>query len=169
MDIPRLAYIEAQIVNRAARAGALLPFAREVEQQYKAEPGTLGIGIFIETRVLGLLYALVLVPRELWELKSNHGIYSRLEDQFSLDGLNVSLNLKPSASALQDFVYHLRNSLAHARFEFIDGRFEFWDWDPKKKVETYRASIQTERLISFLEVVGSQLANYGSWPDTLDS
>lgn len=31
IDIPRIAYIEAQIIHRAAKAGALEPFVREVE------------------------------------------------------------------------------------------------------------------------------------------
>lgn len=166
IDIPRLAYIEAQIIHRAAKAGALAPFVREVELEYKVHKGALGSGVFIETRILGLLYALILVPKELWELKSNHRIYARLETNFSLDGVDISLDRSSFTGELYKFIHHLRNALAHARFRFEGESFEFWDGNLKE--EKYRACITSPMLVSFLEIVGSNLANYGSWPDTVE-
>ena len=168
IDIPRLAFIEAQIIHRAARAGALKPFVRDVELQYKAEHGTLGTGVFLETRILGLLYFLILVPKELWGLDSSYQIYTRLENSFPMSDVTVTVDESRYSGQLYKFVHHLRNALGHVRFKFEAGSFEFWDWDPRAKVEPYRAIIQLPKLISFLEVVGSDLANYGSWPQTIE-
>ena len=168
MNIPQGAYIEAQIIHKAAIAGALEPYAREMERKQGVPEGTLGMGIFFQTRAIALLYALILVPKEFWEIKSDSAIYTRLENVFSLDGVEIRTDESGYTGDLYKFVHHLRNALAHARFNFNAKSFEFWDWDPRKKAENYRAIIQEPKLMSFLEVVGSNFANYGSWPDVLN-
>lgn len=55
--IPALAYIEAQILHRANTQGLLTPSVRSVEREYGLQEGSLGLGIFLETRVLTLLKA----------------------------------------------------------------------------------------------------------------
>ncbi len=121
--------------------------------------------MYLETRILVLLYVLILVPKELWELESNHRIYARLEKDFSLDDVNISVDRSSFTGELYKFVHHLRNALAHARFSFERDSFEFWDGNAKE--EKYHAIIKSPKLISFLEIVGSHLANQGSWPDTV--
>ncbi len=168
MNIPQGAYIEAQIIHKAAITGALEPFAREMEREYGVAEGMLGMGVFFQTRAIALLYALILIPKEFWELKSNSGIYIRLEKMFSLEGIDIRIDVSRHRGDLYKFVHHLRNALAHAHFEFSTRTFEFWDRDPRTKVENYRAIVQEPKLMSFLEIVGSNFANYGNWPDTVE-
>jgi hypothetical protein len=168
MNIPQGAYVEAQIIHRAAIAGALAPYAREMEREQGVPEGSLGMGIFFQTRAIALLYALILVPKEFWELKADSGIYTRLERVFSIDEVEIRVDESRHAGELYKFVHHLRNALAHARFRFRSKSFEFWDRDPRTKTENYRAIVKEPTLTSFLETVGSNFANYGSWPDVLD-
>lgn len=62
-QIPRFAYVEAQIIHRAAKSGRLDESARAVEQQYRLVHGSLGNGVFLESRIIQLLYCLVVVPK----------------------------------------------------------------------------------------------------------
>ncbi|MGD9561078.1 MAG: HEPN family nuclease [Pyrinomonadaceae bacterium] len=167
MDIPRGAYVEAQIIHKAANAGALEPFAREQERYYGVTEGYFGQGIFLQTRAIALLYTLILVPKEFWELQSDSEIYTRLEGLFSLDDVQITIDASRHSGELYKFIHHLRNALAHARFKFAAKSFEFWDRNPRTNVESYRAIVQEATLIAFLEVVGSNFASYGSWPDIL--
>ena len=44
-DIPTLAYIEQQVLGRAARSGSLGAAARDVEADYGMAAGSLGVGL----------------------------------------------------------------------------------------------------------------------------
>ena len=156
--IPAIAYIEAQILHRASGQGLLAPSVRAVETEYGLNPGSLGSGIFLETRIISLLYSLIVVPKEFWSLSKEHPIYSQIEDRWSLDKVNIKTDQSHWKEPVYRFIHHLRNAMAHANFEFKSGNFEFWD-QYKNKPETYRASLSTEVMQQFLETVGSLLAN----------
>jgi hypothetical protein len=164
--IPTFAYVEAQIVHRAAVSGVLKSFARDMEKEKGLQNGILGMGIFVETRIVSLLYLLILIPKEFWSLDPSHRIYSRLEKKFPLGDITIIVDKSVYAGKLYKFVHHLRNALAHAHFDFNAEAFEFWD--VYRNQENYRARIKNSEMISFLEIVGSDLANYGTWSETID-
>lgn len=156
--IPGIAYIEAQILHRASAQRLLAPAVRSVEAEYGLQPGSLGNGVFLETRILSLLYLLIVVPKEFWNLSQNHPIYGRIKESWSPERVTVVEDRSSWQEPTYRFVHHLRNAIAHANFEFKSGKFEFWD-QPKNKPETYRAILPTTEMQQFLEVVGSLLAN----------
>lgn len=156
-EIPGWGYIEAQILHRACAEGRLASTVRSVEIEYGLQPGSLGIGVFLETRILSLLYLLIVVPKEFWSLNKKHQIYDRIKEIWSLEMVDITVCNSPWQDPIYRFIHHLRNAMAHANFKFENRNFEFWDQNQQR--ETYRAKLSTAEMEKFLEVVGSLLAN----------
>ena len=157
-EIPAYAYIEAQVIHRAANNQALEASARVIEKQYDLPEGFLGSGIFSQTRILSLLYTLIVVPKEFWKLDEKDPVYSTIEELWLIDSVDVITDNSRWEKPVYSFIHHLRNSVSHANFSFEKDYFEFWN-QYKNRPESYRARISTEALIVFLERVGSILAN----------
>jgi hypothetical protein len=157
-NIPRVAYCEAQILHRASAQELLAPVVRVVETEYGLHSGSLGSGVFVETRILSLLYLLIVVPKEFWDLSKNHPIYEQIKKSWSFKTVETILDNSHYEDPIYKFVHHLRNAVAHVNFEFKSGSFVFWD-QFKKEPEKYRAALSTPAMQHFLEVVGSLLAN----------
>ncbi|MFH1777492.1 MAG: HEPN family nuclease [Candidatus Omnitrophota bacterium] len=156
--ITGIAYIEAQILHQASAQGLLSPAVRSIEAEYGLQHGSLGSGVFLETRIISLLYSLIVVPKEFWKLSKNHPVYTRIKESWSLESVNIIVDKSHWEEPIYRFMHHLRNAIAHANFEFKSGDFEFWD-QYRDKPETYRARLSTQVIQGFLEVVGSLLAN----------
>jgi hypothetical protein len=123
--IPAWAYIESQILHLANLPGLLKPAVRSIEAQYNMPPGSFGNGIFLETRILSMLYLLIVVPKEFWGLSNDHPIYDQIEKAWSLNDVNVITDKSPWQKPIYKFIHHLRNAMAHANFEFMDENFVF--------------------------------------------
>lgn len=158
-NIPKFAYVEAQIVQRAAKNGALVPYVRLAEVEHGMKKGSLERGIYFQTRVLSLLYLLIVVPKETWGLDETHPIYAQIESEWSLSDVRIIIDQSSWQNPVYRFIHHLRNSVAHANFEFAKNlTFEFWDRNSNGVVK-YRAAVSGAGLERFLEVVGARLAN----------
>jgi len=159
-NIPAFAYIEAQIIHTASNQKALEPTVRQIESKYGLKSGVLGSGIFIETRILSLLYLLIVVPKEYWSLDANHDIYKQISTSWQMDKVIIITDIASEKySTAYSFVHHLRNAVSHANFKFELNRFEFWNIN-KKEIETYRAALNLDALQQFLETVGASFANH---------
>ena len=156
--IPAMAYLEAQILHYACSEGLLAPSVRSIEIKYGMHPGSFGSGIFLKTRILSLLYLLIVVPKEFWSLSENHPIYDQIKKSWSLETVKINLDKNHGKEPIYKFIHHLRNAIAHANFEFKSGNFEFWD-QYKNKPEIYRAKLSTQEMQQFLEVVGALMAD----------
>lgn len=163
--IPKLAYIQAQIVNQSAKQGLLNETARTIEKEYKMKDGILGNGVFFQSSAISLLYSLIVVPREFWKLGQGHSIYSEIGNIWSIESVIIVKDKSDFKDPVYKFVHHLRNAIAHANFKFCDNHFEFWD-KFKEKPEKFRARISHDDLNDFLEKVGSMFANYDSLPSS---
>lgn len=162
-EIPRLAYIEAQVLHRAAATGALSESVRAVENHYKLPNGSLGSGVFLESRVLTLLYCLVVVPKEIWASEAKHPVYKAIASTWTVPDKAVTLPREgDQGPPIYDFIHHLRNAVAHARFSFDGRSFHFWDQRQNEREPSFRASLTIENLQRLLETVGALLANLGS-------
>jgi len=151
--IPRLAYIEAQVIHRAAGSAVLVPVVRDVERSYALKSGSLGSGVFLESRVVSLLYCLIVVPREFRASDKNHPIYGTIAEGWSLENVRIgagSLDKDDPKRGMYEFVRHLRNAVSHARFSFEGEHFSFWDGKKPKGAmpfkEEFKASLSLQAL-----------------------
>lgn len=156
-QIPALTYIEAQILHRASAKGLLLPAVQSVEAEYGLKPGSLGGGIFLETRTISLLYLLILIPKEFWCLGEKDPVYERISTAWSMKTTNIKTDRSNWHDPIYRFIHHLRNAVAHANFFFDGSNFKFWD--EHNNQEKFRAVLSISSIQQFLEVVGSILAN----------
>jgi hypothetical protein len=143
-DAPRLAYLEHQILLRLAQTGALSAAVRDIEREYSLREGQLGSGVFRQTRILSLLFHLVLLPRELLGPVLTLQTVEREWQQWA-DNLGFSLDLAK-------FLGDVRNAVAHGDLVFEEEVFRF-----PKRGETFELSM--DELESFLMTVGAALAN----------
>ena len=156
--VTKSAYIEAQILFRAGTQNLLAPAVQLVEAEYGLQKGSLGNGVFTETRILSLLYTLIVVPKEFWSLDKDHPVYGQINKSWPLTKVNIIKDQSHFADPVYKFVHHLRNAIAHAHFEFKDDDFEFWD-QRKNKPEAYRAKLPMKEMLRFLDIVGALFAN----------
>ena len=156
-DVPAMAFIEQQVLAQAASDGRLRSPARRVETMYGLETGYLGNGLFWQTRVLSLLYALVLFPKEYWSLEKGDPIYGEIEQRWSLGGIEIITQDEYYGNTIYGFIHRLRNAVSHAHIAFKGDDIEFSDiW---KGQEVYRARISKDEVENFLRTVGSIMAN----------
>jgi hypothetical protein len=157
-EIPALAWINAQIIQEAERMGSLNGPTRQVETFYGLPAGSLRI--LNPAHLIGLLYCLIVVPKELWFKDESHPVFTRIHYDKLVGLISVSkktgkFDTHPSYRLLR----HLRNSVAHARFALVDDKFEFWDQEPRTDRETFRATSSLAQLSEFVSYVGPILAN----------
>ena len=161
-DVPKMAYIEQQILGRADASGSLRNHVNKVEVEYGLPPGTLGNGIFWQTRLLSLLYALILFPKEYWGMNQDDPVYREIGERWSVDRIRVLTQDKRFENPVYGFIHRLRNALAHATIAFHDDDIEISDsWNGQL---AYRARISRDEATAFLEIVGSIMANARNWP-----
>jgi len=160
-EIAKYGYFEAHILHRAAREGLLAPLVRAIEDEAGLPEGYYGTGVFYEVHVAGLLYCLIVVPKESWCLEEANPIYEEIGKRWSLERAEILISRRRELGNVYQFIRHLRNAIGHGNFEFRDqGAFEFWDCDPRSGVETYRARLSKEALEEFLETAGRLMAYY---------
>ena len=81
------------MIHQAVARGALADSVRAVEKQYGQASGSLGDGVFLESRVVSLPYCLVVVPKQIWASKSEHPVYQAIANAWSVPKGAVSLHL----------------------------------------------------------------------------
>lgn len=157
-EIPALAYVNAQIIQEANRMGSLDEPIRQVEINYGLPVGSLRI--LNPAHLIGLLYCLIVVPKELWLKNDAHPIFEQIDPKRLLAFVSVLEGAKVfDKSPAYSLLRHLRNAIAHARFELIEDNFIFWDQDLKSDRETFRATLSLQKLSEFVSYVGPVLAN----------
>lgn len=162
-DVPQKAFIEHQILSRAAVAGALSEATREVENEYRLEAAHLGTGLLQDVRALSLLYCLVLYAWEHFRLPDRKAaIHEEISERWSLDGITVVTPETHFKDPVYGFIRRLRNAVAHANVEFTDAGMEFWDCHDRKEV--YRARMSLEQVERFLGTVGGLMADERNRP-----
>lgn len=161
-----MAYIEQQILGSAAKDGRLQEHVRMVERKYNQEPGTFVNGLFWQTRVLSLMYLLILLPKELGQPERDHPMYQEIAEKWSVGrlrdlvtrrGYRETQGLEKNTSAVYTFISELRNALAHGNIKFHDDAIELFD---RRNFELhFKALFSIEEAQAFLEIVGSTMAN----------
>jgi hypothetical protein len=176
LDLPKWAFMNAQILQNADAAGDLARAVAVVESAYGVPRGTLRIRNL--AYLVSLLYCLIVVPKELWPIEgkqpSKRPPTLRFPDHTFLAA--IEWNTKPtyfsdgpvSGEIVDDddrvfyFVYHLRNALSHANFAITPSQgFRFWDPKDSGDVPKRRfdATMSLAVVEHFLATVGAVLAN----------
>jgi hypothetical protein len=165
-EVPVWAFLNAQIVQEAYRSGDLATATRQVEKSYSLTPDSLSV--INLSHVVSLLYCLVVVPKELWATDKLPVALSKININWLL-GL-VSITLKSpnfDEDPVNRFFRHLRNAIAHVRFEVNDREdFSFWDQKNENAAPNFRATFSRAALEVFLSKIGPELADLHFHPDT---
>lgn len=155
-EIPKMAFLNAQIVQLAERSKQ--PFqdcVRTVCDSYGIE----SYGLTNPAHAIGLLYCLVVVPREAWWTES---LLKRVEaHKAAIQLFRVKIpQPKETEGAVGDLIRHLRNAVAHADFSVAaDGTWTFRDRWRRNDPPVFEAEISSDGLAAFLSTVGAEMAN----------
>jgi len=156
-QIAQFAFINAQVLQRAVARGELRDSLAAVTRSYALE----SYELINPAYVAALLYCLIVVPWEVWELPPDDPIFQRLEHLGVLDRFEVrQWSTRPDEHPLRDFLRHLRNAVSHARFD-VDGDrgFTFRDRRSKGASDSFVAYASVDDLAAFLSLAGAELAN----------
>jgi len=169
-NIPSLSYINTKVITDLERESETF---RQIISE-KAE--TLYPGVYNnrevfrlnnQSHIAGLLYCLLVVPREIWARDRSHSIYSDLDKHGIMKFFNIIL---PTGS-MDNFklIRHLRNCIAHARFEIAQPDiWIFEDADPNTAKLSFQATTDLGHLSGFLEIVANLFHPLG-WKEATNS
>jgi hypothetical protein len=102
----------------------------------------------------GLLYCLVVVPKEVWIGSENHPLFLQKLAQDVYRLFNVELCPSDRVGSVHYLLTSLRNSLSHANFAVNEAQgFVFWD-HYRRQPPHWRASIDNGALMSFISAFG---------------
>jgi hypothetical protein len=148
-EIPRRAFIDAEIIQDAQGSGSLNKSINYVSEKY----GLADYSLLGPAHSAGLLYCLLVIPREQWWSET---VLARVQahDPFAF----FSFDSKPDTT--EQLFRRLRNAVAHADFAISsDGTFTFWDRRRRDEAPNFAATISLQQLQRFLSVIGAELAN----------
>ena len=156
-DIPIRAFLNALVVDRAVQTSMFQECVRDVitdagapdyEYQFKNP-----------AYIVGLLYCLVLVPKELWIDDQTHWIYAH-PDICALPDLFDFVITDPQFNTNRPYylIRRLRNALAHVRFSVDQSQgFEFWDQPSLGATPNFRAKVSNANLFRVINLLGHHI------------
>ncbi|QNM97845.1 HEPN family nuclease [Chitinimonas koreensis] len=148
-EVPRRAFIDAQVLHLAIKSGQIRPSLAAISAQYGLE----NYCAFGPAHTISLLYCLIVVPREsYWSPQ----LLAQLEKH---DPLKFFSFMAPP-SPTEQLIRHLRNAIAHADFVISsNGQFTFNDRRHRNEVPNFVATIEQPQLQKFLSIIGAEMAN----------
>jgi hypothetical protein len=150
-EIPARAFLNAAIIDRLVETDAFAEcqqnaltkagFASDIQYQYK-NPAF----------IAGLLYCLIVVPKEIWISTKDDPVYQQLENKGLLTLFKINRKGKDYDNApMYNLIHRLRNAVAHADFSIDQSQaFTFWDQREKDNPPLWEAWISNEDLMRFL-------------------
>jgi hypothetical protein len=148
-EIPQRAFIDAQVLQLAVASDHIRHSLEAVSRQYNLE----GYRLLGPAHAAGLLYCLIVVPRELWWSPE---LLARIEVHNPLAFFSFSA----TPESVEQLIRHLRNAVAHADFSVSSsGTFTFYDRRTRGETPRFVATIELPQLQVFLSVVGTEMAN----------
>lgn len=154
-EIPTRSFINALIIEEAVETRS---FQDCVQQTLSKIRLPIAEYQFVNpAHLVGLLYCLVVVPKEIWLLPQNHILYKRLKEEAELEKL-FSITLRDpkfDSDPVYYLMHRLRNAIAHANFSIDESQaFEFWDGPGKNEPANWKASITSLNLLKFVNWLG---------------
>ena len=152
-EIPRMAFVEAQVLQHPMTLEACRSVIPEIERQYQVPTGSLGDGIFYQSRILSLLYTLIVFPKEVWSLDQADPLYDEVSKKVDIDGFVVRSGRQDFKDPHYNLVHRIRNAVAHANIEFKEPNIIFQDRNG------WQATASLEVVWRFLTEIGAIMAN----------
>jgi len=153
-EIPTRSFINAGIIYRAVVTKEF----QAITQHVMAELGMPGAEYLFKNPayISGLLYCMIVVPKEIWYLPENHAVYKLLDESDILDLFDVTLkDAKFDTHPMYYLIHRLRNAIVHANFSINQAQdFSFWDRKSKSETPNWTASISNANLFLFLSQLG---------------
>jgi hypothetical protein len=165
-EIPQRAFINAQIILRALRCGALKQATQDVCQQQHEDllPYDLNNPAFHAS----LLYCLIVFPKEFYDSVALTDATKDLNDNAEIIIKLFEIKIwkdRPETNNIynlnnQGLVTKIRNAVAHGQI-IVDrsSTYTFWDQRNERSEPTFQCKITIENLSEFLSIVGRTLAN----------
>jgi hypothetical protein len=152
-EIPSMAFIEAQVIQHPMTLEACRSVIQEIERQYQVPTGSLGDGIFYQSRILSLLYTLIVFPKEVWSLDQADPFYEEVSRKVDINGFLVQSGKRDFEDPHYNLVHRIRNAVAHANVEFKEPNIIFSDRNG------WQATASVEVVWHFLSEIGAIMAN----------
>jgi hypothetical protein len=154
-DIPVYSFINAAIIDRALESDTFKDCVRATLNEAGFASGT-QYQFKNPAFVCGLLYALILVPKEIWLGVQHDVVYRRLgEEEGLVELFEARISNRPSnQTPIYYLIHRLRNSIAHANFSVDETQaFTFWDKLKKTTPKIWEVHIRNQDLLKFLTKV----------------
>jgi hypothetical protein len=154
VDIPVYSFLNAAIVDHAEKTNAFAEHITLVLANAGLPPTT-EYQFKNPAFICGLLYGLIVVPKEVWLHSKDDPIYQRLHESDLLELFTVTCcDRCPDAHSMFHLIRHLRNSIAHANFSVDHTQaFTFWDQKNRGGPRTWEARIANPKLMEFLSML----------------
>jgi len=164
MQVPTMCWVNVAIIDRLRYTDAFKKCCRDVSRNAGFVPPTpetewpfmnLSWGAY-------MMYCLLVVPKELYELPNNDSFFKGLLDQQAMRSFTVN---KERFKFEIDPSYHLsclRNAVSHVHFRIDQqGKLTFWDHPPRKPDKRrWEVEIEHNDLIKFLHIMADAAHRY---------
>ena len=152
-EIPLRALLNAAIIDRAVETNTFKQCVGEV----LALAGSPGAEYQFKNPafIVGFLYCVIVVPKEIWISSPEDAVYKRLEAEKVVELFDVRLKDDGFDNQPAFFLIHrLRNAIAHANFEIDQSQaFVFRDRREKGSPHFWEAWVSNANLFRFLNGV----------------
>ncbi|WP_343115874.1 HEPN family nuclease [Ostreiculturibacter nitratireducens] len=157
--VPTAAFIEYYVLEEAlGRDVSIRRASSTVVPKFGLKPN--GPFLHKETRLLGMLYTLLVFPRERW----NREDLIEIVVERALADKELSSTSRKLLNS--DFLRHMRNAVSHARVDFSDDAVTFRDGKNDAAL-TFEASLSIPDSVNLLLVLGRAFHESAQVKDTL--
>lgn len=144
--LPTAAFIEHYVLEEALGRNVSIKKASEiVVPRFGLSPD--GPFLHRQTRLLGMLYTLLVFPRERWK---REGLFEIVFERASADSDLSEANKKLLSL---DFIRCVRNAVSHARIDFTDDAITFRDGKTEENL-TFEVTMSVREAVNLVLVLG---------------
>jgi hypothetical protein len=154
-EIPIRAFVNGMIIDRAEGTDDFQECVRRVLLEFCNAPD-IDYQFKNPAYVAGILYCLIVVPKELWRLEENDAVYKKLTQERIVDHFKlIRKDSKFDSHPTYYLIHRLRNAVAHADFS-IDRlqNFVFRDRPNAMTEPNWVARISGNELMKVLSKLG---------------
>lgn len=156
-EIPIRSFVNAKVIDYAVEDDSFLRCQRRALDDFGCDQ-SMEYQFKNPAYIAGMLYCLVVVPKELWLQPQNHQVYNILQQNSVVELFEIiNKDKRFDQDPTYYLIHHLRNSVAHASFRVNQSQdFVFTDSRNKNGPVDWEARITNKNLFVFLSKIGQQ-------------